>query len=747
MAFVSAGAYAREIDLSLFVETATNTVFAMPHVFNKGPIGTPTLVTNLNRLLEMFGDPINPSVSASAAQGWFAAREYLRHGNKLYVTRIESAASPAAYAAQSLPGGTDQSIVLGTDGVTSIPATREFNSAGSTFLASGVLAGDVLQLRKTAGADNGFYAIVTVNSETKVTVNRDWPTGSLTTQDFTILTSKRESKSDGVTSTSSSRTLTSATAKFTNQVTAGQMLKVNDTVDVADNGMYMIVSVDSATQITVDRDWPRGGLTGLDYTVYGAISIGTAGATSTAGEFTNATSKFQAHQVQAGDILHIKDLVNTTNNGFYMITALKVGAEQTTVQVNTPAWPGGALVGLTFEVLRGSITLTGLTKGTWCLGDYLKGLRNAGATTNFNLETRDTTNTIVLEVVYNLNRTNIVTEMADNSAYFSATVRLNATDPVVGYSLPVNGGRDGYSGLVDSDFIGNDTLKTGLKSFKNKEAFDVSIIAVPGQSSQNIQDALINLAETRGDCIALVDPPDFPTVDTVQEVLDFHNGTSIRTTALNSSYGALYWPWCKVYDEYHNLDVWTAPAGHVAGVYTQNDNLQYPWFAPAGFKRGKVKGATDLRYSPDQDDRDSLNGPGANVNPITNFVGYGVHVFGQKTLQRATTALNRVNVRRMLLFAKGGIEKAARQLVFDPNDEVLWREFKQLVEPVLKHILSNRGIREYLIIADETTTTPAVAEQNKMIGKLFIKPTKAAEIVEIQFILTSQTANFQELAA
>jgi len=255
---------------------------------------------------------------------------------------------------------------------------------------------------------------------------------------------------------------------------------------------------------------------------------------------------------------------------------------------------------------------------------------------------------------------------------------------------------------------------------------------------------MIEIVEKRADCMCIVDPPDWATVDSVQEILDWHNGTNIRTTAFNTSYAALYWTWQKVYDEFHDLDVWVAPSGHIAGMYAYNDNVQAPWWAPAGLKRGKLTGSRDVRYSPDQDDRDSLYGPGANVNPIVNFTGQGIVVWGQKTLLRTTSALDRVNVRRMLLYAEKVIATAAQQLVFDPNDEVLEREFKQLVEPVLTDILTKRGIQEFLI---QAATTDTDRENNKAVFKLFIKPTKTAEIIEIQFVLTSQGADFTELLA
>lgn len=745
MSFVSAGAYSREIDLSLYTETNTNTSFAIAHTFNKGPIGTPTLVSNISRLLDLFGTPINPGTSTVACQGWFAAREYLRQGNKLYITRVDSAASPAAYSAQSLPGGSDQYLATNTNGVTSVSGDKKLTSVGSTFTTSGVLAGDVVSLN---GSDAGYYTIVTVTSETEVIVDRNWPVGGQSAVTFTIWSSKKEGGDTGSTSVSSTREFTDSSAHFSSNCASNQFLKIVDVSSTYDNGMYLISTVDSNTKVTVSRDFPRGGLSGLTYAIYGSISAGTNGSTASSGEFSSSGAKFQSHSVQAGDILYIHDTTDTGNNGYYLITGLKTSSEQTTVTVNEASWAGGSLTGLTYSILPGSVKFTGLTKGTWCKGDYIVANKNSGTSTNFNFETRDTGNTISLEIVYNVNRSTIVSEMTDNSAYFSASVLSNRTEPVIGYYIPLSGGSDGYASTVPADYIGNDIAGTGIKSFKNKERYQINLVAVPGQYNQNVQDALVSLAETRGDCMALLDPPDYTTsdvVDTVQEVLDFHNGTYIRTTPLTSNYAAMHWPWMQVYDEYHDVDVWIAPSGHMAGVFTQSDNASASWFAPAGYTRGKVKGAKDLRYSPDQDDRDMLNGPGSNVNPISNFVGQGITVFGQKTLQRTTTSLDRISIRRMLLFVKSAIESVARQLTFEPNDSVLWSQFTSLCKPVLDRVLIGRGVREYLVLADDTTTTPEIAAQNRMVGKVFIKPMTTSEIIEVQFVLTSQSANFQEL--
>lgn len=745
MAFVSAGAYAREIDLSLYAETLTNTIFAMAHTFNKGPIGTPTLVTNIDKLLELFGEPIDPSVSSSACQGWFAAREYLRKGNKLYVTRVESAATPAEYAGQAVQGPCDDSITSGTaDTGTSIPATRTLTDTGAGFVVAGVLIGDVVEINDVSTpADNGFYTITLV-AATVLTVNRDWPTGSLANVDYTVWSAKRDGGVAGVTSTPSTRTLTQAGAKFLSNVTAGDIVKLHDDTDTGDNGVYVIATVDSDTVITVDRDWPVGSLTALTFTIYGSNSAGTAGSTATDGEFLDASATFQSHGVAAGDILWIKDAVDTGDNGYYLITGLKSGNEETTLEVNAAEWVTGALTGLDYEVLPGSITYQGSSKGTAFQGLYLYPKVNANDPLKFDLETRDSSGSLIVEKVFAMDRATVVDEMSDNSSYWTATVNTGRGEPAPGKTFTVSGGDDGYTGITGADYIGDQATKTGLKSFYNAELIDINLVACPGVSTQTVQDELLALSEKRADCFALVDPPDWASVDTVQEILNYHNGSYVRTTALNSTYAGLWWTWQKVYDEYHETYVWIAPSGHMAAVMAHNDNVQAAWYAPAGLKRGKLVGSVDVRYSPDQDDRDALQGPGARVNPIVKFTGEGIYAFGQKTLSTTSSALNRVNVRRMLLYVEKVIATAARQLIFDPNDEVLDREFVQLVEPVLDDVLSRRGIREYKIVI---ATTDTDRENNKAVYKLFIKPTKAAEIIEIQFVLTSQGADFQELLA
>jgi len=251
--------------------------------------------------------------------------------------------------------------------------------------------------------------------------------------------------------------------------------------------------------------------------------------------------------------------------------------------------------------------------------------------------------------------------------------------------------------------------------------------------------------QIRGDCMFIADPPDFPTVSSVQDVIDWHNGVGGfgRTTALNSSHGALYWSWLQIFDPFNDKNRFTAPSGHAASVWAQSENQTFPWFAPAGTRRGLVRGASDVRLSPDPGERKAMQ-TGANVNPFVKFIQEGIAIFGQKTLLRTSSALNRVNVRRLLLFLERASLSAVKPMAFDPNDPATDREIVRLLTPIHEFAQDNRGLREFLIVPSSTDTDRA---NNKNVTRIFVKPTTTAEVIELQFILTAQNANFEELLA
>lgn len=334
----------------------------------------------------------------------------------------------------------------------------------------------------------------------------------------------------------------------------------------------------------------------------------------------------------------------------------------------------------------------------------------------------------------------VVTNATSNTEFPQANV--------LGPNYPLSGGTNGGIAPPSSDpslYIGvSDGLtKSGLQFFRNPEELDINLIIVPGVSDAAVINEMIDICQTRGDCMAIVDPP---MGYNPQQVVDWVNGAGSWSTdhqAFNSSYAALYWPWLQVYDPVNKTTVFTPPSGHISNVFAYTDFVSDPWIAPAGLTRGRLVTPLKAEYNPTAGERDLLYLN--NINPIATFIRDGINVFGQKTLQRKPSALDRVNVRRMLLYLEKVITTAARQLLFEPDDQVTWLSFVNLVEPFMKSVESRRGLTDFEVRCDATTNTPDAIDRSEMHALIFIKPTKAAEFIQIDFVLTSQSAAFNEL--
>ncbi len=310
---------------------------------------------------------------------------------------------------------------------------------------------------------------------------------------------------------------------------------------------------------------------------------------------------------------------------------------------------------------------------------------------------------------------------------------------------------DSDSGNVEAaDIIGvawDDTLaqSTGLQLFASPNAIDLNLLAAPGWSDAAVVNELIQICETRADCLAVIDPPENLNP---QEVVDWHNGQDTWEgdhAAFNSSYAALYWPWVRVYDSYNRQYVYTPPSGHILAVYAYNDTVGESWFAPAGLQRGKVISGVDIEYDPTVGEMELMYGSGNAVNMIERFAQDGIVVWGQRTLQRTPTATDRVNVRRLLLYLRKVISSAVRLLVFEPNDEKTWNVFGHLVTPFLQEVTGRRGLYDFRAQCDATTNTPEVIDRNEMHARIFVKPVKAAEFIQIDLVITRTGANFDEI--
>lgn len=348
----------------------------------------------------------------------------------------------------------------------------------------------------------------------------------------------------------------------------------------------------------------------------------------------------------------------------------------------------------------------------------------------------------------------------DQSSYYVETYLSLVSDYVkVVDNLDVNagpadgtydlaGGSDGIPSDPDKQdelLIGSPVGSTGLYVLSEPEQIDIDLIAVPGHSSTSVVTAMLDFCQNyRMDCLAIVDPP-FGL--TVKEIIAWQNGTHpLNLTRFDSDFGALYWPWVKIRDNFNRVDVWVPPSGSILAVIARSDNLSKPWFAPAGLNRGIVPGITDVYDRPTLAERDLMYGYRNCINPIVSFVDVqGFLVWGQKTLQRRPTALDRVNVRRLMFYLEKRIRAAVRGLLFDPNDEIFRKTFVSICAGILEEVRKGRGLTDYFIKADAELNTPDVIDRNEFRAQIGVQPTRAVEFMFIEFSI-HRTGSFTENA-
>jgi phage tail sheath protein FI len=309
-----------------------------------------------------------------------------------------------------------------------------------------------------------------------------------------------------------------------------------------------------------------------------------------------------------------------------------------------------------------------------------------------------------------------------------------------------NGGNNGdasnYSGNtshanVKTAIIGSSDGRTGMQAFLD-DSLGVSILTIPGLSDQNIQNAAISLAESTQGFIYVFSPP--VGLASIQEANNWHNGKSdSRSTSVNSSYASLVWPWVKVFNIFTGVDEYIDPAVFAVRQYTFTDAVADPWIAPAGMVRGRLTKPVDIEFVLNQGDRDALYSGGNVINPIVKFPQQGLVLFGQRTTQRSSSALDRVNVRRMMIHLRKQILAGTNRFVFEPNDPVTRRRIIEALTPMLQDIKDRRGVTAFKIICDDTVNTQARIDRNEIWCKVIVQPTKAAEIAVFEFNVTNQT--------
>jgi hypothetical protein len=274
-----------------------------------------------------------------------------------------------------------------------------------------------------------------------------------------------------------------------------------------------------------------------------------------------------------------------------------------------------------------------------------------------------------------------------------------------------------------------------ISILNNKDEYQFNIVTAPGLiydfgNHKTQLDSIISLVEGRGDAIAVID-------------LEQHGATVSNVTAaagtVNSSYAASYWPWLQTQSA-TGKNEWVPASTVIPGVYAFTDSAAAPWFAPAGLVKGGIPNVIQAERKVSREQRDLLYR--ANVNPIATFPGQGIAVYGQKTLQKKASALDRVNVRRLLIELKRFIGSQANNLVFEQNTIATRNKFLAIVNPYLESVVQRQGLYAYRVVMDDSNNTADIVDRNQIVGQVFIQPAKTAEFVVLDFTIEPTGATF-----
>lgn len=287
-----------------------------------------------------------------------------------------------------------------------------------------------------------------------------------------------------------------------------------------------------------------------------------------------------------------------------------------------------------------------------------------------------------------------------------------------------------------------------LDHFTNKEVLEIDLLLDPDYTTV-IKQLIDDIAQnTRKDCFAVLNVPVTYMINTstgrpVDQYVTKMKNYVASTLNINSSYSAIYGQYFRWYDRFNEKERWVPATGFVGAVIARSDYTDYQWSAPAGLNRGIISNVIGVAVNPNQGQRDVLYD--ARINTIPNFFGEGIVVWGQKTLQSRPSAFDRINVRRLFLYLERAIEKMARYLLFEFNDDFTRARFRSQVNPFLADIQTKRGIFDYLVICDGTNNTAEIIDQNKFVGDIYIKPTRVAEFIELTFTAVATGVEFSEV--
>ena len=763
---ISPGVFSSEIDQS-FLPSAVGDIGACvigPTV--KGPALNPTVVTSYSDFQNRFGDSFKSGSNYYQYLTSHTAREYLKHNNQLTVVRI--LAGTYSHATANISSSVDPGVVGGGTAHT-----------GSLTVVAGLIS---TASGNGGGTKGGFHAScsITPYGGSKVTFQFTGSTGHTNTSTLVHVLSS----SGGTTATSLHRHALNLSHAIGSSsihslgVSASAALGVVN-ITASNAGAYGMPTgsaiTTGVTPLTMQGHSVSMGQGSAFYEIVGNRSTHITSKSMAGGKDFNSTA-------QSIGVMKVPFKLHTLGDG-------------TSVNSNGPFLSNNVLASGSDDNLRYEISKLNNRKGTFTLAirrgnDTIKRKQTLETFSNINLDP-NSTNFIgkaigdQVQTIRTDENNKPFLELSGSYPNKSKYVRVEIKSTTIDYldengairdsdlsaSLPTfysgsnsgsfggsfSGGSDGtvqhpiglytYDGISENNSQGLDPSDNGaaggynqyiqaLDLITNQDEYDVNLILVPGiigSIHSGVASKVIDVCEERGDCFTILDP-----VIHGKNVVDATTQVETR----NSSYAAMYWPWIKIADlQVAGTQRWVPPSVVMAGIYAFNDKVAHPWFAPAGLNRGGIDSALQSERKLTQSDRDTLYQ--SNVNPIATFPGQGVCVWGQKTTQKKSSALDRINVRRLLIKVKKFISASSRFLIFEQNTSATRRRFLGIVNPFMENIQSQSGLNAFRVVMDETNNTPDTIDRNQLVGQIFLQPTRTAEFVVLDFTVQSTGASFE----
>ena len=680
---ISPGVLAREIDRSQVSAQPVVVGAAIIGPTVKGPVELPTVVTSYGDFVNKFGDVL---ISGSDTYSYFtsiAAYNYFNEGgDSLLVARVVSGSYTSATST-----GISSNIGL-TTASANLGITPFHTDASTNGSSSFSINGITFTLTGSAGG---------TNTSTEIFI----PSGSTATNSAAALVLAFNN--------SSSVAPYSASLQYVSASNTTATLNLFSTVlGISGNSNYT-VSASVTTYFT-------GGSNQNSFvlkTISKGIVMNNSGSIDAAGALISGSADNVRWEIVSS---------NTSSGTFDLI--VRQGNDITNSKIILETFTGLSLDPKSPNFISKQI------------GDYVYNYNPSTQQIELSGSYRNNSNYIYVSSV------NLLTpDYLDNNGVakpqYTSSIPLLNSGSFTGATGDIKGGAAFYNNITTA--TNTQGLETAnytnmINLLANKDDYQFNVLVTPGlfdSLNTSAISTIVTNTQQRGDNIFVLDPVVYGQMA---------SAVITQASSRDTSYAAEYWPWCQIQDPATGKNVWVPASTMIIGVYAYNDTVAEPWFAPAGINRGGLGTVLRVEQKLNQTTRDSLYT--GKVNPIATFPGQGIVVYGQKTLQTKPSALDRVNVRRLLISLKSYISQVANNLVFEQNTAATRNIFLSQVNPYLSSVQQRQGLYAFKVIMDETNNTADVIDRNQLIGQIYVQPTKTAEFVYLDFIITPTGATF-----